>query len=89
MRDRSDAAESKTACKMLRFKIETALGGRESRMCQTAVAGYGRAMFALWSRYGRTMFALGRLGRHNDGGFAVASSKFVSGLLLGEAIADC
>ena len=33
--------------KMLRFTIETAVGGCESRICETAGAGYVRAMFAI------------------------------------------
>ena len=40
-----DAAESKMAREMLCFTIETAVGGREGRRCQTAVSvmfAYGR-----------------------------------------------
>ena len=41
------AGESKMAHEKLCFTIETAVGGRKSRRCQMAVAGYVRAMFAL------------------------------------------
>ena len=35
------------ACEMLCFTIETGVAGREGRICETAVAGYVRAMFAV------------------------------------------
>ena len=47
---RNDVAESKTARKMLCFTIETAVVGRKGRICETAGAGYVRAMFALSSQ---------------------------------------
>ena len=40
---------SKTARKMLCFTIETAVVGREGRICQTAGAGYVRATFPVYS----------------------------------------
>ena len=44
---RNDVAESKMARKMLCFTIETAVVGRKGiRICETAGAGYVRAMFA-------------------------------------------
>ena len=46
----NDVAESKIAREMLCFTIETAVVGRKSRICETAVAGYVRAMFALLSQ---------------------------------------
>ena len=45
-----DVAESKIGREMVCFTIETAVVGRESRICETAVAGYVRAMFALLSQ---------------------------------------
>ena len=42
---RNDVAESKMAREMLCFRIETAVVGR-NRICETAGAGYVRAMFA-------------------------------------------
>ena len=39
---------SKTAREMLPFTMETAAVGCEGRICETAVAGYVRAMFAQW-----------------------------------------
>ena len=51
----NDAIESKMAREMLCL-IETAVGGCESiRICETAVAGYVRA---IWSRCVRAMFAV-------------------------------
>ena len=50
---RSDAVESKRSREMLGFTIIPAAGGRESRRCQTAGAGYVRALVALCSRYVR------------------------------------
>ena len=43
---RNDVAESKTAREMLCFTIETAAVGREGKICETAGAGYVRAMSA-------------------------------------------
>ena len=43
---RNDVAESKMAREMLYFTMETAAVGCEGRICETAVAGYVRAMFA-------------------------------------------
>ena len=43
---RNGGAESKMAREMLRFTIETAVVGRKGRICETAGAGYVRAMFA-------------------------------------------
>ena len=43
---RNDVAESKMAREMLCFTMETAAVGCEGRICETAVAGYVRAMFA-------------------------------------------
>ena len=34
------------ACEMLCFTVETAVVGREGRICETAVAGYVRAVLA-------------------------------------------
>ena len=42
--------------KMLCFTVETAAVVREGRICETAVAGYVRAMFAPCSRYVRATF---------------------------------
>ena len=39
----NDMAESKMARETLCFTIETAVVGRERRICETAVAGYVRA----------------------------------------------
>ena len=39
--------ETKMAREMLRFTKQTGAGGCESRMCETAVARYVRAMFRL------------------------------------------
>ena len=47
---RNDVAESKMAREMLCFTIETAVVGRKGRICETAGAGYVRAMFELCSR---------------------------------------
>ena len=59
--------ESKFAREMLCFTIETAVGGREGRMCPTGGCGlcsrYVRAMFALCPRYVRAMSARDRHGR--------------------------
>ena len=49
---RNDAVESKMAREMRCFTIETAVGGRESRTCETAVAGYGW----LCPRYVRALY---------------------------------
>ena len=43
---RNDVAESKMARERLCFTIETAVVGRKGRICETAGAGYVRAMFA-------------------------------------------
>ena len=40
------AVERKIAREMLCFTIETAVGGRDSRICETAGARYVRAMSA-------------------------------------------
>ena len=42
----TDVAESKMAREMLCFTIETAVVGRKGRICETAGAGYVRAMSA-------------------------------------------
>ena len=59
--------QSKFAREMLCFTIETAVGGREGRMCATGGCGlcsrYVRAMSALCSRYVRAMSARDRNGR--------------------------
>ena len=47
----NDVAESKMAREMLRFTIETAVVGRESRMCEKAGVGCVRAMSALCSQH--------------------------------------
>ena len=49
-----DVVGSKMACEMLCFTMETAAVGCEGRICETAVAGYVRAMFALSSRHFRS-----------------------------------
>ena len=46
----NDAVESKMAREMLRFTTETAVGVRESRICETAIAGHARAMFVVCSQ---------------------------------------
>ena len=51
---RNDAVGSKMAREMLCFTIETAAVGGEGRSCETAVAGYVRAMFALCPRHSRS-----------------------------------
>ena len=51
---RNDVAESKMAREMLCFTMETAAVGCEGRICETAVAGYVRAMSALCSRHSRS-----------------------------------
>ena len=51
---RNDVAESKMAREMLCFTIETAVVGRKGRICETAGAGYVRAMFALCPRHSRS-----------------------------------
>ena len=43
---RKDAAGSQMAREMLCFTIETAAVGREDRICETAGAGFVRAMSA-------------------------------------------
>ena len=59
--------QSKFAREMLCFTIETAVGGREGRMCPTGGCGlcprYVRAMFALCPHYVRAMFARDPNGR--------------------------
>ena len=45
-----DVPESKMAREMLCFTIETAVVGRKGRICETAVAGYVRAMPAPLSK---------------------------------------
>ena len=45
-----DVVGSKMAREILRFTIETAAVGREGRICETAGAGYVRAMSALCSQ---------------------------------------
>ena len=49
-----DVVGSKMAREMLRFTMETGVVGCEGRICETAVAGYVRAMFALSSRHSRS-----------------------------------
>ena len=78
MWDRSDAAESKMAREILCFTIEAAVGGCESRIRETAVAGYVRVMVAPV-----------HLGPRCNGGLDVLHKRPVCGLLLGNAIADC
>ena len=43
----NDVVESKMVREMLCFTVETAVLGRESRICQTAGAGYARAGLAI------------------------------------------
>ena len=50
-------------------------GGRESRICETAVAGYVRPMFALCPRCGRSR-------PHCNDGLEGAQSKSVFRILL-------
>ena len=45
-----DVVGSRMAREMLCFTIETAAVGREGRICETAGAGYVRAMSALCSQ---------------------------------------
>ena len=59
---RNDAPESKMAREMLRFTMETGVVGCEGRICETAVAGYVHAMFAVSSRYRRATLAVVRIG---------------------------
>ena len=54
----------------------------EGRSCETAVAGYVRAMSALCSRYVRLV-------PHYNGGSELAQWRAMCGVLLGNAIADC
>ena len=49
-----DVVGSKMAREMLRFTMETAAVGCEGRICETAVAGYVRAMSALCPRHSRS-----------------------------------
>ena len=56
--------------------------GCEGRICETAVAGYVRAMFALCPRRARLV-------THWNGGSEHAQWKAVCGIFLGNAIADC
>ena len=74
----NDAAESKIARETRCFTIETAVGGREGRRCQTAVS----VMFA-YARLWSPMLAYGRIGpplgsviagcqTYCNGGFQVA-----------------
>ena len=61
----TDVAKSKMAREMLCFTIETAVVGRKGRICETAGAGYVRAMFALCSRRPRSS-------PHWNGGLEIA-----------------
>ena len=79
---RNDVAESKMAREMLCFTIETAVVGRKGRICETAGAGYVRAMSALCPRHSRSS-------PHWNGGSEHAQWKAVCGILLGNATADC
>ena len=79
---RNDVAESKMAREMLCFTIETAVVGRKGRICETAGAGYVRAMFPLCSRRPRSS-------PHWNRGLETAQCKPMWGILLGIAIADC
>ena len=89
--------QSKFAREMLCFTIETAVGGREGRMCPTGGCGlcprYVRAMFALCPRYVRAMFALCsryvRARSQWQESSELAERKAMCGILLGNATADC
>ena len=72
--------ESKIAREMLCFTIETAAGGREGRRCRTGGCG-------LCSRYVRAMFALCSREIAMAGEFSARGKE--SGILLGNATADC
>ena len=63
--------ETIRAREMLRFTIETGVGGRAGRWFQTAVAG----CVLLW--HGRAMFAPVRLGPHCNGGLEVRRKRSV------------
>ena len=74
-----DVVGSKMAREMLCFTMETGVVGCEGRICETAGAGYVRA---ICSRHSRSS-------PHWNGGLETAQCKPTCGLLLGIATADC
>ena len=77
-----DVVGSKMAREMLCFTMETAAVGCEGRICETAVAGYVRAMFALCPRHVRLVPQF-------HGGLELVQWRAMCGVLVGNATADC